>query len=224
MPASSQANGSQIEAAAKTQQHVFIIYIVFLALTVVFSVLVWRSSNKYQDAVRRHAEAQILIANATAETAKKEAAVANQKTAELNERAALAEVRSKELEIQLEKLTLATADRFIPKYVADILIPELKKYSNKKAIIFVGLANHEPLDFSRKLYDLFKSANWDAAIIEQRNVIYPPPRGIIITANGEENSQIAKHLFAAFSQLGYIVSEQFESVAGADIEIRVLAK
>ncbi|MGD0625724.1 MAG: hypothetical protein ABSB32_13530 [Thermodesulfobacteriota bacterium] len=79
----SRPNMSEIGEAAKAHRNLFYVYILLVAATVIFSVLVWDSSNKYQDAVKRDADAKIASANAIAEIAKAEAAKANEKISDL---------------------------------------------------------------------------------------------------------------------------------------------
>lgn len=152
-------------------------------------------------------------------------ALANENAAKSNERAAKAELQSKELQLKLETLKLAVADRFIPSYIYDDLLDKLNKYNNKKFIIYCVIANtDEPLLFAKVLYKLFESANWSGNIIENHNVIIPAPRGLIITAFGESNNNIAKYIYEQFSSLGYISFHKFHEQNQVDLRIDVFAK
>jgi hypothetical protein len=156
---------------------------------------------------------------------KENVATANNSAAHANERAAEAELRSKELEIQLEKLRLAVAERFIPKFVAEALQSELQKYRNKKATILCSeSSSDEPLQFSQKLYQLFQTSGWNTEFKNQHNTRIPPPRGIVVSANGEANREIAEYIHNQFVQLGYLISLNVQQTGESDITVLVLAK
>lgn len=114
---------SPIELAARTQNRVFVLYIVVLVigglLTAGLTVWLWRVTNRYQDAVQGDADARIAEANAKASQANAEAAKANEGLARSNEKIAAADQhageankRAKELAVKAEELkeqNLATA-------------------------------------------------------------------------------------------------------------------
>ncbi len=142
-----------------------------------------------------------------------------------NSNAASSELKSKELDIQLKKLRLAVADRFIPQFIADTLVPELQKYKNKSVMVLCGESStHEPLNFSQKLYQLFQASEWTSNLVNQHNTRVPPPRGIVIHATGEANGKIAEFIHNQFKQLGYLISINIQETGQHDITIQVLAK
>ena len=190
----------------------------FGSASIFYSKRLNTETKKQQAIEKQKSDEKIATANANAANASKNAAGAN-------ERAAAAELQSKELEIQLAKLRLAVADRFIPQFVADALIPELRKYDKKIVLVLCGESStHEPLNFSGSLHQLFQDSGWTSTLVNQQNIRVPPPRGINIIATGKANKEIAEFIHNQFSPLGYLTTVIIQETGQADITIQVLAK
>jgi len=191
--------------------NIYFTALVIAALAGVISIISGYIQHKLDEKLIRKMQANI--------------AVANDSAAQSNERAANAELRSRELEIQLKKLRLAVADRFIPQFVTDALVPELQKYTNKSVIILVSVSSsHEPRVFSQDLHLLFQTSGWNSNLVNEQSVRVPPPRGIDIFATGEANKEIAEFIHNQFEQLGYLASVEVQETGQFDITIQVFAK
>lgn len=97
-----QSNSSPVDIAAKAQTNLFVLYVAVLVvgglLTAFLTVLVWRASNRYQDAVKADADARIAEATERAAQANERAASANVEAAKANESAGQANERAQTLE------------------------------------------------------------------------------------------------------------------------------
>ncbi len=136
-----------------------------------------------------HAEAQIQDAVARAESA-----IARQKAIEQT---------NLTLSIQLEKLKLASGDRFVPETLRQSLIPELSKYPRKRVRIEVTGATDEPETFAENLKSVFSSAGWQTYLEHNTAISVPMPTGMRVVAIGKENRAISEFVFNAFKSLGY---------------------
>ncbi|MFZ3137100.1 MAG: hypothetical protein WA126_06895 [Thermodesulfovibrionales bacterium] len=110
LPKQSGPEVSAIVEAAKLHKYLFIGYILFLFITVIFTVLVWIASDRYQNPVKRDADSKIADANAIAETAKNDAAKADEKAED---------ARTKQKEIEQQNLTLRGEVAKLQKEAAD---------------------------------------------------------------------------------------------------------
>jgi len=214
-------NHLDIDSLDKKIQVTDYIALCALAATLVgaiFSFHYRKEQNELLKTQREYDQVTISQSNERSEAAHKEAALSN-------ERASAAEVRSKELEVQLIKLRLATADRFIPANMATVLIATLKKHPNKKALILCAISNNnEPMQFSTRLGDLFASAGWQSEVQNQSNIAIPAPTGVVFTAVGNPNESITQLLFDQISSLGYECYKSIRESGPADIIVQVRAK
>jgi hypothetical protein len=186
---------NSLEKRIKITDYIAIFAIV---LTLAASILSFTYKGKLNVLLNIETEKRELkIANAVenAETAKKDAALAEEKSseairdaaeahkkaAEIRERAANAELKSKELEIELIKLKLEVGDRFLPNEIQDALGADLAAYSPKRVTIYLNVGNDsEPKKFALNLKEFFTKVGWSAQIIDQHNVMIPPPTGMQI--------------------------------------------
>jgi hypothetical protein len=114
---------SPIEAAAKAQLRLFVLYVVFLAATMILTVLVWKATNRYQDLVRRDADARIAEAS-------RDAAQANERTKAL-ENANL--ILRKDLDEAARKVASAQRDAAEAQKAAAEAIARQKKVETELA-------------------------------------------------------------------------------------------
>lgn len=82
-----QSSSPDIERAATQQTYLFVAYVSLLLLTLVGTVLLYRAGNRYQDAVKRDADARIAEARSSAAQANERAGEANDGAGKANERA-----------------------------------------------------------------------------------------------------------------------------------------
>ena len=112
-------NMSEIDKAAILQRNVFVIYILTLMFTVFLSVIVWITSNKYQDAIKKDADAK--IANSKVELEK-----ANKSIAELS-------LRLEETKISILKMEKEVAEAKRKQAEAEKSLEELRIEAKKAA-------------------------------------------------------------------------------------------
>lgn len=197
---------NSLEHRIKITDYIAIFAIVLTLAASILSFIFKEKLSILLDKEKKNSELRIAIAIENAETAKKDAsfaeekskeaaldaAEAHKKAAEIRGRAANAELKSKELEIELIKLRLEVGDRFLPSEIQDALSAELSAYPTKNVIIYVNVGNDsEPYKFASNLKEFFNKVGWKVQVIDQQNVIIPPPTGIQILGN-ETNTPILK--------------------------------
>lgn len=91
-----------IDLAARNQSRLFVVYVVVLVMggfaATLFTVLVYRAGNAYQEAVKRDADARISESNAEAKRAGESASLANERAGLADAQAGKANQRAGELE------------------------------------------------------------------------------------------------------------------------------
>lgn len=107
-----------IQSATKTHNVIFGVYVVVLILTVLGTVLVWKSGNKVQDAVKADADARIVEAKRGAAEADEKAAKAGENASKANERAQ--KLEGDNLTLRGQVATLETAASQAQKDVANL--------------------------------------------------------------------------------------------------------
>jgi hypothetical protein len=179
---------SPIELAAKTQNRVFVLYVVVLVigglLTAWLTVWLWRATSRYQDAVKGDADARIAEANAEAAKANEGLARSNEKIAAADQQAGEANKRTQELAVEAEELkrqNLATEvvlekERVVRLELEKSLSPRilvleqdktgkwnfdpLIKYKGMKVVIKY-LQDAEAIRATNDVSNLLKAAGWD---------------------------------------------------------------
>lgn len=197
MSTTSQPNGLEIESAAKTHTNLFIVYILFLAATVIFSVLVWRSSNKYQDAVKSNADAKIAAANAVAEKARVVAANANEQAAGANERAANVEKHNLELQTTLErersarlKLEAQIAPRSLATAQREALVKALSSAPKTITVELTLLGDQEANMYGEQILSALQGAKVQGNT-NKVGMLTPPRYGIQITLQANSSKSLS---------------------------------
>lgn len=223
MEMSSKQSGQEVSAiveAAKTHKFLFIGYILFLFITLIFTVLVWIASSRYQDVVKRDADSKIADANAIAEKAKNDASKADEKAEE---------ARTKQNELEQKNLTLRGEVAKLQKEAAiaqrDLMILQEKvkprKFTeeqktqlittlkaNPKGNIYIECINGdaESCGFAKQIAEILSLAGWK--IIDLRDVITfskggQPRIGMAIIVKSRESSPIrAAILQKALAEVG----------------------
>lgn len=167
MSTTSKPDNLAIEEAAKSHTNLFIIYILSLVVTVIFSVLVWKSSNKYQDAVQHNADAQIATAKATAEVAIVDATKAKEKIKELEQLNLTLEGDVAKLQIKAadaQRALLELQERLKPRRLtaeqAEYLVATIKDKSPGDIWLSCKSSDEEACNLGQQLFKILKSANW----------------------------------------------------------------
>jgi hypothetical protein len=97
-----QSSTSPIELADRTQRRLFAAYVIILVVSALivalFTYLVWRAGNTYQDTVKTDAYARIAEAGSSAAQANERAAKADERAGEANSEAGRANERAQNLE------------------------------------------------------------------------------------------------------------------------------
>lgn len=124
---SSLSSPSAIELADRAQRRIFVLSIVFGVIAALIAAVlawqVWRSNNRYQEAVKTDADARIAEARSVAATANERAAVANAEAAKANAGLGKSneEIARLTKEAEQAKTERAEADRQIAIAKADAL-------------------------------------------------------------------------------------------------------
>lgn len=187
----------EIGQAAKTHRYLFIFYILALVATVILSIFVWTSANKYHDIVKHNADIKISNANVLLEKAKAEVAKANERIADLeiqakslkleterakenialaqkqaaqaNAEAAKANETAEAERLERVKLEASLAPRII--VVTPETTNELKLFSGTSVAIEFDQDDPETKRLVGQIMFMLKSANWDFTAIIPTNSI-----------------------------------------------------
>ncbi len=157
----SNSSGSKIEEAARTHTYLFIAYILFLALTVLFSILVWKANNKYQKIVKLDADAKIATANATAETAKENASKAEQQNLILRGEVAKLEIKAADAQRSLLELQERLKPRHLTEEQVKHLAATLKDKSPGDVWLFCKSGDEEACNLGQQIFKVLKLAGWN---------------------------------------------------------------
>lgn len=216
----SSVNMAEIEEANRSQRNLFIIYTVFLVLTVIFSVLVWRSSNKYQDTVRQHADARIAEANRKSKEVEQQNLILRSEVAKLQIEAANA-----------QRALLEVQERIAPRHLSEDQKNKLRSIlkgqpKGEITIECVG-AIGEAFDFAKEIYDVLVSIGWKVQGVESMIVPGEVASGILIAVRSHDSPSApkAKTLRAALKRIGLETKEELRNhLSENEIELLVGAK
>lgn len=153
-----------IEAASRTNLITFGIYVGLLILSGLFTVLLFRSSNRVQDAIRADA---LLKIEAVKEAGKEAQRLSEEKIAELNR--GTEELKNKNLLLEAEVLKLREkmADRHLTSVQQSTLAGKLKPFAGVRATIYVYSGESEIATFARELIAPLadpKGAAWKVSV------------------------------------------------------------
>jgi hypothetical protein len=214
MSTGSSPNMSEIEKADKAQRNLFIVYILFLTLTVVFAVLVWWSGNKYQDAVKRDADSK--IESSKAEVAKAKESIADlavqadeEKLKILKMEKEVADARKGQAEAQRALLELQESLK--PRHLTNKqrlqLIEALAKHPAGDITISCMGSSGESCNFAAELRGLLKTCDWktkDGGVVvavsgEQQ------PSGVVISVQSRNSlsAKLAGILLTELNKMGF---------------------
>lgn len=150
-------SSSPMEIAAKNQTRLFIVYVVILVLgsllATFLTILVYRASNAYQEAVKADADARI--------------AEANQKAAEANKRAAEAQTELAKIQARFIRRTLTQVERdkmvaLLHAYL--VLAKEAKEKRGESFVIVHPTADNEATEYANLLFHMFRNAEWSTTV------------------------------------------------------------
>jgi phosphate/sulfate permease len=150
---------SPIDIAARNHARLFTVYVVVLVLggllAALFTVLVYRAGNAYQDAIKADADARI--------------AEANQKAAEANERAAEAQKELAKIQARFVRRTLTQTERnnivgMLHAYLT--IAKEAKEKRGEVLMIVHPTGDNEATEFANLLGHLFIQAGWSTTVRE----------------------------------------------------------
>lgn len=209
---------STIEKAAYNHKIFFLIYIIFVLGTVVLSIFVWITSNKYQDAVKADADSKI-------ESAKKDAAVANAQAEEariisLKMEKEVAEAKRQQLEAERSLLDLKSRmrDRHISAAQKTLLLDLLKDIPTPQRgfTILKCSSDFDPevLAFTNEIDSLLGTAGWELTKqMPYKSMLKPMVEGLIIYVRSPsaQAMTIANPLKEAFSKAGIDVKLELMS-------------
>lgn len=184
---------SEIEKAAKLNRNVFIVYFLFLLITVFLTAWFFVTSNKYQDAIKADADSKI-------EAAKAEAAKANENVAALTVRAEearvsilkmekeVADAQRKQAEAQrsLEELRGRIKPRLLTREQQTQFV-ELLKDAKGTITIDAMLGDSESVAFASQINALLISAGWKSLGV-MKAVYGGQPKGLIILVHSAEKA------------------------------------
>lgn len=207
-----QAQPNGLTKALSNNNFIFIIYIIYLVVGIVFTVLLFKSSNKVQDAIKKESEAKIAIANVNAELARKDAAIANEKATEaktIQQRVEIELAQQRERAAKAESSLLRLHEQLTQRTFSDIdkkhLITILKNCVEKARIPVICDGSSETLTFARQIQDILKKAGWDTD--ESPSIATPSWEGIVLTVDDPVNPPISAKLLASeLAKLGYNVT------------------
>jgi hypothetical protein len=232
---------SEIGKVARSFTYLFVVYILFLWATVILTLLVWSSGNKFQAAIKRDADGKIEAAKAVSEIARAEAAKANEQTASLVAQTEEARLKQREIEQQnlvlradlnkateeaarlqiraaeAEKALLDFIERLAPRHLSDkqgIHLATILTGQTKGNITVscVG-SDREAFAFAQEIYALLKDVGWEVQGINTVAMTIGQPSGlsIAVKSNNSPSARLAGLLQRAFEQIGFKMAGQLES-------------
>lgn len=213
-----------IESAVSAHKLIFIIYVISLLFTLVLTVLLWKASNKAQDAVINDAKLQISKINLSSEKITKEnielrtkleqsiseATIEKQKLSKMQIEVAEAKQKQSEAEISLEELKVRIKYRNLTQEQGKTMVEMLSGKKKGHVSITAVMGNAESSSFANQLHDIFKESKWAVpsgiaqAMFRGRN-----PVGIILNVNGAGHlgylPDSAISMLEAFNAFGFHV-------------------
>jgi hypothetical protein len=162
MAASSGSVSPEIQAAVRAHTWLNVVYVCTVVIVAILTVLVWKSGNRLQDAIRKDAEdrkaanamkAADALAQLTVETekAREEIAKAQAEAAEATLKAEEERHRRIKLEAALAPRTIAAPGRSRK---------ELKLFAGTKALI-TYVEDSEARDLAQQVYVMLHNAEWN---------------------------------------------------------------
>lgn len=230
-----QSRSPEIERAATQQAYLFAGYVFLLLLTLVGTVLLYRAGNKYQEAVKKDADARIAEAGDGAAKANAEAAKANERTAQLSiqleEANAKADIeRQKVAKLEIEaataRLRQAEAERALLQLQERVrsrtlsgqheqFVEILRAGAKGRARVECPVGSAEACNFANEVIRSLNATGWIVQVlggpfrIADSSVV---PAGITIVAHSR--GQAAPHvqaLYDAFTAVGFQVAGRYDA-------------
>lgn len=225
-----ESNPIGIAAAASTHKYLFIAYIAALAVTVILSVLVWTSSNKYQDAVKQDAEARIEEANRGASEANAEAARANEGLARSNEEIARLTVKAEQARKDLaeanKQIAIAQANAEQARAQAANALTEQEKLRQENLQLSIKLEEERTarLKIEERLAPRNLTPKQQRIVADKLRPFAGQKLNLIASTDTLEVVNIAKEILSILKEAGwtfgtYIGNDLARSVAGILIEV-----
>ncbi|NQT27072.1 hypothetical protein HQ585_17085 [candidate division KSB1 bacterium] len=188
---------SEINKAANSQRYVFIIYILSLAITVIMSVMVWKTSNKYQDAVKADADARI-------EEAKLD-------ILKMKEKVANAQRKQSEAELKLAAIAKKQEWRRLP---LEIFLSSLKSKQTASAEILYPENDAEAYSLASELYMGLLASGWE--VTQPQIITLELTRGALRDTANELAQKIPLVMLAGVNINGISVLAQYPPNRNAD--------
>lgn len=217
----SEQNSSVIEVASRQHRVLFIIYILFLAATVITTILVWRANNKYQEAVTKDADARITDAH-------KKTKELEQENLKLRENVAKLEIESAKAKKELLELQERLKPRLLTDEQAIFLAKAIKGRSPDDTWLSCNSGDEESCNFGQQIFKILKFAEWNIANNALQNTtIYTSDvnaiTGIIISVNNLESPPSGVDLFRKIiEKFGFTVKMQ--KIKSSQVGIHIGAK